>query len=468
MYAKTRIPVINKGNVICTYFEVKVQKRGIPLIRVTGLSAKQSKNLEERIKLAFSSINVKLPPYKFFIHFEEFNQIQDFHYYDLSVISTLLGLLGFNDLSQESLFVGEVLYDGSISDCGEYASLFYNFACKNRFKRLYINAPSVETLDSSLLVALKAQHLSDIVNLQENNSTLPILKKCEFIHVAIPPNINLVGNIQAKRCLEICIAGGHHLLLLGPPGVGKSSLIKFIPYLHSATLNENFDFYMHNIAFGNLRLKSDIPVVGVPLGASFEKIFGKDNKGVGDYLLMANKGYLYIDEFMQHPARILEGLKGPLDMTQNTEESSKFTLIALSNPCNCGNYGSGTRKCICSQNSVSRYRSKVSGGLLDRFHLMTYIDVDSSILLNESSNRDTWYLSAKDRVTKSLNFTDLTLTPRANTLLRKSAEAYTFSNRNVINTLKVARTIANLSQNEQIDEEHVLEALSYRPTHFNV
>lgn len=99
---------------------------------------------------------------------------------------------------------------------------------------------------------------------------------------------------------------------------------------------------------------------------------------------------------------------------------------------------------------------------------MTYIDVDSSILLNESSNRDTWYLSAKDRVTKSLNFTDLTLTPRANTLLRKSAEAYTFSNRNVINTLKVARTIANLSQNEQIDEEHVLEALSYRPTHFNV
>ena len=304
------------------------------------------------------------------------------------------------------------------------------------------------------------------------------------------------GQPLAKRALEVAVAGGHNILFVGPPGSGKTMLARAIPaVLPDMTFDEALEITkIHSVAgtLGEQGIVSVRPFRSPHHTATTVSLCGGGNKTVhpGE-ISLAHGGVLFLDELPEYKRSSLEALRQPLEDGVITISRSggtvtypaSFMLCASMNPCPCGNYGSRVKKCTCTPNDIRKYRARVSGPLLDRIDIQVEVDnVKYDDLVSQKQEEKSEDVKKRtDRARKIQRFrfegksiasnsemgekelrSFCALSPACEELLKISFESLRLSARARSRILKVARTIADLALCENIQPEHILEAISYR------
>lgn len=309
---------------------------------------------------------------------------------------------------------------------------------------------------------------------------------------------DIKGQHQAKRALEIAAAGGHNILMKGPPGAGKTLLARTLPsILPSLTFNEAIEVTKIYSIAGNLEKKGLVkkrPFRSPHHTTSLVGLIGGSSNPRPGEITLAHRGVLFLDEFPEFPRHVLETLRQPIEdgIVHIARASSKVSfpakcmLVAAQNPCPCGYFGDPQKHCSCNPSHISRYQKKISGPLLDRIDIHLDVPAIKVEKLTQQADENAESSSvvqkrvqaARDRQINRYKKTsiacnaDLTsksikdfceLSDESLSLLRSAVSSLNLSGRGYHRTIKVARTIADLENSETIEPAHVAEALAYRP-----
>lgn len=474
---------------------------GLPTIILVGFAGKSLDESKERIRSAFSSSSIPLPKKRITVNISPSDVPKDGAHYDLPVAVSILqkAKLISNKLDGGVVVMGELGLDGNIKPVrGIIGKLLCAIA--NGHKKFII--PRSNLKQANLLEDIEvfaSDNLKDVFEKLQSDPSEYFIKsvgrnsgsKADSVS-EITDFSEVVGQARAKRALEIAAAGGHNLLLNGPPGVGKSMLAKALPGIMTPPSNEEIISitHLHSLTGDSVvDLIETRPFRSPHHSSSDVSVIGGGQRPRPGEVSLAHNGVLFLDEFPEFRRNTIESLRQPLEDGQVTVSRAKdtityparFMLVATKNPCPCGYYGS-TKACTCAPIELQRYQKKLSGPILDRIDIHVTVDnVNHKNLLKKNSGEETSseiqkrVISAQEkqaaRQGKKLNGqlnnrdikTKTKLSPEAKEFLDIAAEKLDISARVYMKMIKIAQTIADLENSDTINKEHVAEALQYRP-----
>ncbi len=495
--------------------------KGLHAFAVVGLANKSVEESKDRVSAAIKNSGFKSPKnknQKIVVSLAPADVKKEGPLFDLPIAVGYL--IASDDIAadvRKRLFVGELSLDGELRPI-KGALPIAQKAKKDGFAEIFLplqNAEEASNIEGIAVYGAETlmqilQHINTKKRKENGDGEekiniipkeIPVFKSTKRQSMVKQIDVDFAdvkGQESAKRGLEIAAAGGHNIIMYGPPGTGKTMLAKafrhLLPPLSFDEMLEVTSIY----SIGGLLsegLIQDPPFRSPHHTASYVSLVGGGSNLFPGEVTLAHKGVLFLDEFPEFDTRVIETLRQPLEERSITVSRARgsvkypahFCLVATMNPCPCGNYGIVGKECICSAHDIDRYKRKLSGPIVDRIDLWVEVSkVDHEKLTDKRDAKEEtrnikprverarkiqverWKKAGLDIQTNAeLSAKDLSahieLSDKVKNILNMSAKRLDLSARAYHRIIKLARTIADLDESGEIEENHILEALQYRP-----
>lgn len=479
--------------------EVEVDtNRGQPKLIIIGLPSQTVSEAKERITAALLNCGIRVRAKRTIVNLAPADVRKSDSCFEIAIAAALLKEYGILSRNIDNVaFFGELALNGEIKPMKGTLPLVLSAQNMGFTKVVIPAANAVEVRHLKTIQIHPLSHFKELVDFA-GGAELPVIsvaapalssEAAETVTFA-----DIAGQENAKRALVLTAAGGHNLLMVGPPGAGKSLLAQsIIPMLPPLSLPESTEISMihsltDSLPHGLLQIR---PFRSPHHSISKTGLIGGGHDLHPGEISLAHQGVLFLDELNEFSRSALESLREPLEQGQititrslgSTKYPARFSLVAAANPCPCGFYGSPKQTCSCSMHQISSYQRKVSGPLRDRIDLHLHVEqvptsklagrypklnvqkiqnqINSARLLQAKR-----YLSSPVATNASLNSKYIAkfccLHPAARRLLASAADKLGLTTRSYFSVIRVAQTIADLENCTQIDTNHIAEALQYR------
>lgn len=474
---------------------------GMPTWEVVGLPDTSIRESKERVRTAIKNCGFEVLSRKYIINLSPANIKKEGSMLDLAIAIGILSSMDVIDEAdfEKTIIVGELSLDGKINKVNGILPICIE-ALKYGIKRVIV--PKENAKEAAIVNELEVIGVSNLKEtIQYLNKEIQIEKEKIDLDQILKNNKNkkvdfseVKGQETIKRALEIAAAGGHNCLMMGSPGSGKTMLARRLPtILPDLTFDESLEITkIHSIAgkLGKNTLVTERPFRSPHHTISANGLIGGGKIPKPGEISLSHYGVLFLDELLEFNRNTLEVLRGPLEdriVTISRVGASltypcNFMLVASMNPCPCGYLGSKEKECNCTQKQKENYRAKLSGPLLDRFDIHIQVPSVDYKKLETKNNETSEDIRERVNETRKIQlerykdigiFSNSELTPKliekycmldkeSNKILNQFFEKLNLSARAYSKILKLARTIADMDKSENIQKEHLIEAIQYR------
>ena len=472
---------------------------GLPGFDIVGLPDAAVKEARERVRAAAKNSGLTFPSSRITVNLAPANLKKAGTHFDLPILLSICAACGaVRKPKATTAFLGEVSLDGKIRPISGVLPMALA-AKREGIETLFVpaeNAPEATLARGPAIIPVKtvaelAAGLNGEIELKEEQPWFPGRSNAEALDFK-----DVLGQENVKRALEVAAAGSHNVLLIGPPGSGKSMLSKRLPsILPDMTWEESLEVTQIYSVMGMLNSKTPL-VTRRPFRSPHHTVSNAGLAGGGTNprpgeISLAHKGVLFLDELPEYHKDTLDLMRQPLEDGQVTISRvsgavtypAEFMLVCAMNPCKCGWYGDPSRRCTCSEQSVASYRGRISGPLLDRIDIVIEVpavhfeelraraEAEPSAAIRDRVNsaraiqngrfaRKYGMCNARMGPSEMREFCALDETCAS--LMKQAFESLGLTARSYDRILRVARTIADLEHSENIQPQHLAEAISYR------